>query len=85
MNTVVWHYIFKVCINYALTDFAAAFNNRPIRTENNWSPNKIRINGMINPSNERQTVLRDPAIGEAVTESGSGLGLASSSGKSKHG
>ena len=64
----VWHYIFKACINYALKDFAAAFNNRPIRTENNWSPNKIWINGMIKPINEGQTVLRDAAIGEAVPE-----------------
>ena len=32
----VLHYIFKARINYALKEFAAAFNNRPIRTENNW-------------------------------------------------
>ena len=64
----VLHYIFKARINYALKEFAAAFNNRPIRTENNWSPNKIWINGMINPSNEGQTALRDPATGEAVPE-----------------
>ena len=38
---VVLHYIFKPRINYALQEFAAAFNQRPIRTENNLSPNKI--------------------------------------------
>lgn len=62
------YYIFNAHINYALKEFAAAFNNRPICTENNWSPNKIWINGMINPSNEGQTALRDPAISEAVPE-----------------
>ena len=64
----VLHYIFKARINYALQEFAAAFNDRPIRTENNWSPNKIWINGIINPNNEGKTAIHDPTIGEAVPD-----------------
>ena len=48
----VLHYIFKARINDVLQEFAAAFNDHPIRTENNWIPNKIWINGMINPNNK---------------------------------
>ena len=29
----ILHYIFNARINYALKEFASAFNNRPIRTE----------------------------------------------------
>ena len=64
----VLHYIFKARINDALQEFAAAFNDRPIRTENNWIPNKIWINGMINPNNKGQTAIHDPTIGEAVPD-----------------
>ncbi|XP_068697732.1 uncharacterized protein [Montipora foliosa] len=67
-HVFVLHYIFKARINYALKEFAAAFNNRPIRTENNWNPDKIWINGMINLDNEGQPAVRDPAITEAVPE-----------------
>ena len=64
----VLHYIFKARINDALQEFAAAFNDRPIRTENNWIPNKIWISGMINLNNKGQTAIHDPTIGEAVPD-----------------
>ena len=67
-HVFVLHYILKARINYALKEFAAVFNNRPIHTENNWSPDKIWINGMINPDSEGQPAVRDPAITEAVPE-----------------
>lgn len=44
----ILHYVYLPRINDALQEFAAAFNNRPMRTENNWSPEKIWTNGMIN-------------------------------------
>jgi len=40
----------------------------PFAQKTTGGPNKIWIDGMINPSNEGQTALRDPAIGEAVPE-----------------
>lgn len=48
----VLYYIFNVCINYVLNEFVVVFNNCFICIENNWSFNKIWINGMINLSNE---------------------------------
>lgn len=48
----VLYYIFKVCINYVLKEFVVVFNNCFICIENNWSLDKIWINGMINLDNE---------------------------------
>ena len=48
IDLFVLHYVYLPRINHALQEFAAAFNNRPMRTENNWSPEKIWTNGMIN-------------------------------------
>ena len=39
-------------INFALQEFANAFNLHPLRTEHNWNPNQIWSNGIINPRNE---------------------------------
>ena len=61
-DVFVLHSIFKARISYALKEIAAAFNNRPFRTDKIW------INGMINPDNEGQPAVRDPAITEAVPE-----------------
>ncbi len=48
VDLFILHYIYLPRINHALQEFAAAFNNRPMRTENNWSPEKIWTNGMLN-------------------------------------
>ena len=58
----VLHYVFLPRINFALQEFAGAFNLRPMRTERNWSPDKIWSNGMINPNNDMQTAVRDPFV-----------------------
>lgn len=58
----VLHYVFLPRLNFALQEFTGAFNLRPMRTEHNWSPNKIWSNGMINPNNSMQTALRDPVV-----------------------
>ena len=42
-HVFVLHYIFKAGINYALKKFAAAFNNGPIHTENNSSPDTCKM------------------------------------------
>ena len=62
MHMYVLHYVFLPRLNFALQEFAGAFNLRPMRTEHNWSPNKIWSNGMINPNNSMQTALRDPVV-----------------------
>ena len=42
------HYVFLPRINFALDEFCSASNLRPVRTEHNWSPNRMWANGMIN-------------------------------------
>ena len=64
----VLHYIYKPRINFALQEFANAFNLHPLRTEHNWSPNKIWSNGIINPRNEGQAAVRNPTVGEVEPE-----------------
>ena len=54
----VLHFIFAPRINLALSEFCSASNLRPVRTEHNWSPNRLWVNGMIN----RHYV--DPALNE---------------------
>ena len=67
-HLAILHYVYLPRINYALQEFAGAFNLQPNRTENNWSPDKIWSNGMINPNNAGQTALPDPTIGEPVPD-----------------
>ena len=49
-------FVFKPRINYALVEFVGAFNEHPMRTEHNWSPNQMWVNGMAN----RPTLDDDP-------------------------
>ena len=45
------HYIFLPRINQALHEYMRGFNEHGIRTANNWSPNQMWINGMLNEEN----------------------------------
>ena len=45
------HYIFLHRINQALHEYMRGFNEHGIRTANNWSPNQMWINGMLNEEN----------------------------------
>ena len=47
----VLHYIFFPRINRVLKSFVKSWNKHPIRTENNWSPEQIWTNGMIDLGN----------------------------------
>lgn len=40
-------FIFVTRINQSLTEFACAWNHHPLRTEHNWSPKKIWMNGVM--------------------------------------
>lgn len=46
IHLFVLHYVFTPRINYALTEFKLASNLRPVRTEHNWTPMRMWINGM---------------------------------------
>lgn len=45
------HHTFLPRINQSLHEYKEAFNNHGIRTANNWSPNQMWLNGMMNEDN----------------------------------
>lgn len=53
------HYIFLPRINHQLNNFTQAWNNHPLRTEGNWNPWQIWVNGMISEDNSGRTAVRD--------------------------
>ena len=55
----VLHCVFLPVINHHLQQFAKGWNQHPIRTERNWSPHKIWINGMIDPNQRDHTAIQD--------------------------
>ena len=44
-------YVYLARINNALSEWMVSFNDHPIQTEHNWSPNQMWLNGMIHPCN----------------------------------
>ena len=51
LHMYVLHFIYLPRINNALNSFASAWNQHPIRTEHNWTPLQIWINGMLDMRN----------------------------------
>ena len=52
LHKFMLHYIYLPRINSAVTNFVAAWNKHPLRTERNWSPEQIWCNGMIDRANK---------------------------------
>ena len=61
LHKFVLHFSFTSRINKALLSFVSAWNDHPIRTEPNWSPNQIWSNGMIDMRNQHRNCTDDPA------------------------
>ena len=55
----VLHCVFLPWINHQLSTFQTAWNLHPIRTEHNWSPRQIWLNGVLDPQRANQTGIRD--------------------------
>ena len=53
------HYIFCPIINHQFSLFVEAWNHHPLRTEGNWTPQQIWVNGMISQDNAENTAVRD--------------------------
>lgn len=49
-DVFVLHYIFLPRINFALSEFALAWNLHPMRTMRNWSPKKVFLSGIVDDS-----------------------------------
>ncbi len=61
----VLHCVFLPVLNNLLSMFARAWNQHPVRTERNWSPHKIWINGMIDPQRRDQIAVQDVLSNDA--------------------
>ena len=55
----VLHCVFLPAIVHHLQLFARAWNQHPVRTERNWSPRKMWINGVLDPKRRHYTAIRD--------------------------
>lgn len=53
------HFTFLPRINRALASFTTAWNNHPIRTEINWSPQRMWVNGMVDIRNRTLSPVAD--------------------------
>ena len=64
----VLHCVFLPVVNHLLQAYARAWNQHPVRTERNWSPHKIWVNGIIDPARRNLTAVTDVVNGALVTE-----------------
>jgi hypothetical protein len=51
------HHVYLPRIQRCLSEFKAAWNDRPLGAEHNWTPQQISVNGMIHPDNSSQTAV----------------------------
>ena len=54
------HFVFIPRINKALDEFTQAYNNHSLRTERNWSPYRMWINGMLNSTTVNHIIDDNP-------------------------
>ena len=55
----VLHAVFLPKVGHCLKEFMSSWNCHPLRTKHNWSPRKIWLNGMVDPTNQGLTSVRD--------------------------
>ena len=58
-DLLILHCVFMRVINHHLQVFRSAWNQHPLRTERNWSPHKIWINGIIDPNRHHLRAVRE--------------------------
>lgn len=51
IHLLTMQWVFRPRINHALHEWSNGFNNHPVRTEHNWTPNQMWSNGMLNVNN----------------------------------
>lgn len=52
IDMVCLHFVFLPRVNVALEEFRNAYNHHGVRSERNWSPYQIWLNGMIHENNQ---------------------------------
>ena len=58
LHLCILHYVFLPRINLCLKSFCDAWNSHPIRTEHNWSPERIWQNGMMSIHNRHLNTVQ---------------------------
>lgn len=61
LHEVALHYVHLPRLNKALSSFASAWNNHPLRTENNWNLERIWVDGMMDLRNHQLMAVADIA------------------------
>jgi hypothetical protein len=51
MHLFALHLVYLPRINHALDEYKEAFNHHAVRTENNWTPYQMWLNGMMHERN----------------------------------
>ena len=62
------HITFLPRINLALSESMETFNHHGLRTEKNWSPYQLWLNGMLNPDNPLASGLLDDEVDPELHE-----------------
>ena len=61
LHKVAIHYVYLPRLKRVLSSFASAWSNHPLRTENNWSPERIWVYGMMDLRNHQVMAVADIA------------------------
>jgi hypothetical protein len=59
LHLFILHYIYLPRVNVAIDSFTRAWNRHPMRTERNWSPERMWTNGMIDVTNRNLSAVAD--------------------------
>ena len=59
LHMFVLHFVFLPRINVAIDSFVNAWNRHPVRTEQNWSPEQMWANGMLDITNRHLLAVAD--------------------------
>lgn len=59
MNRLALKYVFLPRVNARLKSFQFQYNNHPLSTENNKTPNQLFIQGVLNNSQSNHTSIRE--------------------------
>ena len=58
LHMYILHFVFKPRINKSLDSFQSAWNCHPVRTEHQWSPERMWQNGMLHLRNQNLTAVQ---------------------------
>ena len=59
LHKFILHFVFLPRINVAIDSIVNAWNRHPMRTEHNWSPEQMWVNGMVDSTNRHLLAVAD--------------------------